>query len=482
MESKRSIRLIIAVMFLLLVPAGRALSQKKEDIDALRRRLAEQEEYLRRQDQQLQTQQDEMKRLMEEIENLKQRIEEMEQSAKKSAPTPDAGGQVQAQAHKRDSIGDLNAASVAAGSFPGSFVIPGTQQVSLAIGGFVKTVAIADTNAEAQGSNMLPSMIGTQRDDTRGKFAIDSTLTRLNIDARAPARNGSLRGYIEYDLNASNNNSLSFKLRHAYGFWETGIGRLTMGHAWSTLMDLKVLPEGLTEPTVSGAIFTRQALIRWTQNLGESLKADLAVEHPSGTDVFVDSGTSQTFRSQIRIPDFIAAIEYNRSGIGHVRVGGIVRRLQLANVDESIRISATGWGISLGTHLNTFGNDKLAFTGSYGSGLGRYLLGLGSNAGGMYDPQEERLRVRDNYGGAVWYQHHWSASLRSTGAVGIARSDPFASQPGNEFKKTTYAYGNLMWTILPYLNLGFEYDYGRRNVKDGTYKDNHRIMFGMQIF
>ncbi len=475
-------RLIIAVIFLLLGPAGRALSQEKEDIDALRRRLAEQEELLRKQGDLLETQQDGMKRLLEEIENLKRRIEEMEHAADKSAATPDAGGRVQTQAHKRDSIGDLNSESVAEGSFPGSFVIPGTQQVSLAIGGFVKTVAIADSNAEALGSSMLPSMIGTQRDDTRGKFAIDSTLTRLYLDARAPARNGSLRGYIEYDLNASNNNSLSFKLRHAYGYWETGTGRLTMGHTWSTLMDLKVLPEGLTEPTVSGAIFARQAQLRWTQNLGESLKAEFAVEHPSDTDVFVDSGTSLTFQSQIRIPDFIAAVEYNRSGIGHVRIGGIVRRLQLANVDESIRIAATGWGITLGAHLDTFGKDKLAFTGSYGSGLGRYLLGLGSNAGGMFDPQGEQLRVRDNYGGVVWYQHHWSASLRSTGAVGVARSDPFASQPGDEFKKTTYAYGNLMWTILPYLNLGLEYDYGRRNVKDGSYKDNHRLMFGMQIF
>jgi len=49
---------------------------------------------------------------------------------------------------RRDSVGDLNSRAVAAGAFPGSFVIPGSRDVSLAIGGLVKTVAIADSNAE----------------------------------------------------------------------------------------------------------------------------------------------------------------------------------------------------------------------------------------------------------------------------------------------------------------------------------------------
>lgn len=213
---------------------------------------------------------------------------------------------------------DLNYGSVKAGTFPGSFVIPGTKQVSLAIGGFVKTVAIEDSNVEALGADMLPSTLGTQRPDTEGNFSIDSTLTRLFLDARAPAGNGSLRGYIEYNLNATNNGNLGFKLRQAYGSWKSRAGTLLAGHTWSTLMDLKIIPEGLTEPTVSGAIFVRQAQLRWTQGLGESAKADFAFEDPTGADVF----GNPSLQPLSPFPDFIASLEYNKSGVGHVRLGG----------------------------------------------------------------------------------------------------------------------------------------------------------------
>lgn len=457
-----------------------ALAQSPEDISELRRKLEAQEALVRQQQELMKKQQEALDSLTGQIEDLKKRIDQMEQQAAAPAPVQAPAAvdkKAAAPEISRDAVGDLNSRAVEAGSFPGSFVIPGTRNVSLGIGGFIKTVAIADSNAEALGSNMLPSTLGTQRGDTGGKFAMDATLTRLLMDARAPAGSGSLRGYIEYDLNAGNNNSLGFKLRHAYGTWQTGSGTLTMGHTWSTFMDLGILPEGLTEPTLSGAIFMRQAQLRWTQKLGEGLKADFSVEDPSSGDILSDSA----MQSRTRMPDCVAAAEYANKR-GHVRLGGIVRRLELANEDDSLKVSTTGWGLSLGAHINTFGKDRLTFSGSYGKGLGRYLLGLGSTDGGALNTEDHGIKLRDNYAGLVWYQHMWNSRLRSTAAAGHARSDPFASQNAGTFESTTYAYGNLMWTVLPYLNLGFEYDYGRRDTKGDTHKDNHRIMFGMQIF
>jgi hypothetical protein len=178
----------------------------------------------------------------------------------------------------------LNAGSVKAGVFPGSFKIPGTRDVSLAIGGFVKAVAIADSNAEGMGADFLPATLGTRRADTEGAFSLDSTLTRMFIDARAPLQDGSVRGYIESDLNGGNDGSLGIKMRHAYGSWATSTGTLTAGHTWSTLMDTKILPEGLTEPTVSGAIFSRQSLLRWSQPLSSDWTYHVAIEDPSSSD------------------------------------------------------------------------------------------------------------------------------------------------------------------------------------------------------
>jgi hypothetical protein len=114
----------------------------------------------------------------------------------------------------RDAVGDLNAPSVKAGDFPGAIQLPG-DGISLAIGGFVVTAAIVDSHAEKMGADFVPATPGSS--DNNGSFSIDSTLARLYFDARAPVPHGKVRGYIEYDMNASNNGSLGVKLRHAYG-------------------------------------------------------------------------------------------------------------------------------------------------------------------------------------------------------------------------------------------------------------------------
>lgn len=121
---------------------------------------------------------------------------------------PTSAAQTNSQ-HQRDPIGDLNSESIKRGEFDGSIRLPGTHNVSLAIGGIVKAVAIWDNNAEAMGADFLPALLGSQRADTDGAFAIDSTLTRLYMDGRAPVKNGSIRGYVEYDLNDGNNGNNS---------------------------------------------------------------------------------------------------------------------------------------------------------------------------------------------------------------------------------------------------------------------------------
>lgn len=117
-----------------------------------------------------------------------------------------------------------------------------------------------------------------------------------------------------------------------------------------------------------------------------------------------------------------------------------------------------------------------------GRDRGCYLLGRGTTAGGALDPDSGNLLLRKNFGGVIWYQHYWSSKLRPTSAIGKARAQPFGWESGDTFKNTIYAYGNFMWSVLPYVNLGFEYDYGLRSQKDGSNKDNHRVMLGMQIF
>lgn len=474
------------VALLLVLTPGYALAQS--EIEALRTQLEEQRALIREQQKLLQTQQQKIDQQARELDKLGVRLDQMEQAAGKAVqtsvaqpqvPTPESSKVAErtVETVERDSVGDLNAGAVQAGKFPGSFRIPGTRDISLAIGGFVKAVAIYDTKAEAMGADFLPATLGTRRADKDGGFSIDATITRLFLDARAPTPFGQLRGYVEGDLNNSNDGSLGLKLRHAYGSWKTDYGTLTAGHTWSTLMDLKILPEGLTEPTVSGAIFMRQPQIRWSQPLGSQFTLHAAVEDPSSSDVFSDQPTL----GKTKYPDGVLGLEYDHNGIWHLRVNSILRNIEV-DLPSGSDDSELGWGVTLTGHLNLFDRDRLRFGGAYGKGLGRYLLGIRSIDGSAVDPATDRLRLRNNWGALVSYEHRWTDKFRSTAMFGYARSNPLTWQPAGTFMSSTYAAANLMWQVLPYLTLGFEYGYGRRENKDNSDLDNHRFMFGFQFY
>lgn len=470
-------------LVLLLTPAY-ALAEN--DVSALRRQLEEQRTLILEQRKLLQEQQQRMEKQARDLDKLGKRLEEMEKAVAgaQAAAEPhgpasqsDKGSAGPAEGTPRDGVGDLNTEAVRAGDFPGAIRIPGTKDVSLAIGGFIKTVVIHDTNAEQMGADFLPSTLGTRRPDKEGATSIDATISRVFLDGRAPARRGQLRGYLEADLNETNDGSLGLKMRHAYGTWKNEYGTLLAGHTWSTMMDLKILPEGLTEPTVSGAIFQRQALVRWSQPIAPEFTFHAAVEDPNSSDVF----SNQPTLSHTSLPDGVLGLEYDRSGAWHFRLNGIARNIKV-EVPGMGDESETGWGLGLSGHLNLLERDRLTLGGVYGKGLGRYLLGIQSTAGGALNPLDNDLELRKNWGAVLTYQHHWAEALRSNVMGGYAHSEALSWQPADTFESSKYGAINLMWNILPYLTVGIEYGYGVSEDRQGEELDNHRIMVGFQYF
>lgn len=476
---------IAPLLFLLLVP-GYSLAQ--DDLPSLRQQVEEQRALIREQKQQLKEQQRRLDDQARELDKLGNRVEEMAGAKGPAAPEPTVKPQaVVATESKegnqptgdlaRDSVGDLNAEAVKEGEFPGSIRIPGPGKISLAIGGFIKTVAIEDSKAENMGADFLPASLGTKYPDEDGQFSIDATLTRLHIEAHAPVRYGKVRGYLEWDLNSANNGNLGTRWRLAYGSWTNDYGTLTAGQDWSTFMDVKVLPEGLTEPTVSGAIFNRQGLIRWSQALSPEVTYHIAIEDPNSNDFFAD----QPPPGHTSVPDVVLGVEYDQRTRRHARLNGILRRVEVDSPTGG-NDTATGWGLAFTGYLHTFGQDKIGWSGVYGKGLGRYLLGITSNSGGAIDPVTGDLDLNKNYGGMVSYIHHWTEKLRSTAMLGYARADTADFQAGSFFKSSTYASANLMWSVQPYLTVGAEYAYGSRENKDGSDLDNQRFAVGIQLF
>lgn len=373
----------------------------------------------------------------------------------------------------RDAVGDLNAEAVEAGEFPGAILLPGTK-VSLGIGGFIKTIAIADSRLEVSGADLRPESIGTVRPDRDGNFSVDATLSRFYFDARAPTPKGYIRGYLEWDLNNGNNGVLALKPRHVYATWSAGTHTLLAGHTWTTFMNAVVVPQGLTEATVSGLLFTRQAQLRWTHRVAQPLDYEVAVESPATGDFLFESGAV----ARTRWPDVVGAVDWKPKETVGLRATGLVRWVSTGSGDTASR--ATGWGASLSGNVQISTRDLILVSGAYGKGISRYMLGMGASASGIVDA--DTLYLRENYGGFVSYRHDWSDVTRSTAALGYAGADPLDAQPDDAFRSTTYAFINLMWSPITYLTGGVEYAYGLLELKDGTTRGNHRLAVGVQIF
>ena len=339
-------------------------------------------------------------------------------------------------------------------------------------------MAIADSNAESSGANFLPAYL-SEASDKKGSFSIDATLSRIYFDGRAPAKKGDLNGYLEWDFNKGNDGNVDVKMRHVYGGWKHNNFSLLAGHTWSTFMDLKIIPEGLTEPTVSGVIFMRQPQVRVSQAFENGLSLHASLEDPNSDDVFNESNNAD--KNITSIPDVVVAVEYSNSNVGHLRLGGIHREIEV-RLPQGGTDTNHGWGVSLSGHLDLLEKNKWRFNGVYGEGLGRYLLGIQPAAGGAINPSENDAELRDNWGVMSAYEHHWNDSFRSSVLAGYARSKPLSWQSGDTFESSTYASANLMWEVLPYLTLGVEYAYGQRENKDNSDVDNHRFAIGIQYY
>ena len=183
-------KITLAICCALILPS---VAFADPEASALRAELELQRDLVQQQMKMLQAQQ-------ATIENLSRRVTELEggmtllempviPSTEASAP---AARQVanttrMREMLERDSEGDLNrgSAAVQAGDLEGTFKIPGRDNVSISLGGFAKTVAYANSEAENQGAVFLPGLLGLERDDPKGNFDINPNLSRTYLSAAA---------------------------------------------------------------------------------------------------------------------------------------------------------------------------------------------------------------------------------------------------------------------------------------------------------
>jgi hypothetical protein len=369
------------------------------------------------------------------------------------------------------------------GSFPGSFLVPGTN-TSIKIGGFTKVVGIYDIGGR-QGDTVAVDAIPLKGSAAAGLThgtRLHARQSNINVDTRTPTAYGDLTTFVLFDAFGQNtsqvenqSNTQNVRLVYAYGT----LGPFLAGQWVSLFADTDAISESV-DPTghvgTLDGLSNRSPQFRYTFAAPGGFSAAVSIENPEAEGFNGATGapfTTNSLAGVDKYPDVIARVRLDQAW-GHVALSGLYRDLKI----EAPAASAAGaashsgkssYGAQLSGHLNTFGKDSLKWTAQAGKGLGHYMSQFRDTVanGLVINPATGATAVPYAYGANLAYTHWWTGALRSSLSGGYEKNSTetgiVVAAAENGYDKRHYeARVNLIWSPVPQVDLGVEYVWARR--------------------
>lgn len=376
----------------------------------------------------------------------------------------------------RDPVGDINAEQVSKAEIPGATVVARNKIGVLAIGGFFKTLAIADTKSELRSDAFVPGFLGLPGVDPaeKGQFYMDARATRLSFSALADVDGVRLKGYLEWNFRGEPTN-FSFRLAYLTLTTKSGQGELLAGKYFSNIGDGLTVPDALSEPTVSGLMVNvREEQVKWTQRFASCWKWSVSVENAPTNDLF-----GLKFK-QRAAPAFTGNVSWTQPAMRtHVFVGGMVRKIWVT--DSAGDHHSTGWILDAGTHYQFTSKLRAQYSAAIGDALGNYMVGTDPLSAGVVLPGSG-LDLRRGMGHYLAFQYKWTDKVRSNIMSGITVLERVDGVPSFLTRSTTQLGLNTMWRVKRFLTVGIEYWHGTRKQLDDLKYANDRFVVGVQLF
>jgi hypothetical protein len=412
---------------------------------------------------------DEVAELKAQLKALQQRIEVLEKRPVETQVVTATGDKVAAPAKPVQK---------------GYFVIPGTE-TSLKIGGFAKLDAVYNDVSSGENSTadqlFLPYRIPLDNGKTEdNQVVLHGRQSRFNLGTTTDTSYGKLNTFIEGDFYGdpatATSSSTDLRLRHAYG----ELGKLLAGQTWSTFEIMDSLPDTVDFGGPANQTFMRQGQVRWTEPFAWG-SLQLAVEDP-GSSYYTGNSSVTTFNTTVatdddHTPDMIARANC-KSDYGSYSAAVMLR--QLSFDDGTFSDETWGGALTLGGKIPSFGKDDLRFQFNYGNALGRYVTTKFADM--VYNATTHEVDTYDQWGGFIAYRHFWIDNLRSNlvYSYGAVDNDAAISDYNNANKEFQSVHANLIWSIVPNVDLGIEYLHGYREVESGADGELNRIQFSAQ--
>ncbi|HEX4822693.1 MAG TPA: DcaP family trimeric outer membrane transporter [Candidatus Polarisedimenticolaceae bacterium] len=405
--------------------------------------------------------------LQAELDAMKARLEQIEQQI----PAIEAQKDLADRLAKIERSAQETPELVAAGDFPGSIRIPGTD-AAIKFGGRIRTAGVFTLQALGSDDRFLTNSIPVETTEagegSRTRFTANTS--RLNFELRTPTGAGYMRAFIEGDFYGSNfdDANVNFRLRHAFAQFRGFL----LGQTWSTFSDPSNAPLDLDFEGINGENVVRQAQIRYSADISPILSVAGAAETPA---VSITGGEGVNV-----VPDLVARITWKFKDIGHLQEAFVFREIRgEADAPLTASGSAIGWGAGISGVIpfRRFGLlDRFVFQINAGRGIARYINDLQSLGGqdAVFNPIDGTLHALPAVGFYLDYEHTWKEwertrkmNLRSALIWSFVTVDNLDFQLPEAYHKTNRYSANIVFSPIERIDLGVQYLYGTRENLDG---------------
>jgi hypothetical protein len=351
----------------------------------------------------------------------------------------------------------------------GFFIVADDGQAQLRILGSIRLYGAYDMNGLQRRDffEIYEIPVG-DANNTEPRFFMTASQTRFGLEATLAEAflrmEGDFRGFPDFS---------NFRIRHAYAAY----GMILAGHTWSVFSDVSAVPltvEGEGPPN-SATERTVQARLRGELFSGRASWA-AAVESP-GVDISVPDSLQleQTYQS---FPDFTARIR-KPGDWGHLQLAGLGRSITIREQSGDLNYLA-GWGF-LGSGVVRFNaSNEFLFELAGGRGIARYIAGFtGRGLDAVWNPTSQQFQTVPIAGGSASLSRDWSPRLYSYLTLGVTKIQNRDYEPGSAYSNGQYLAVSLFYERVAGRRVGFEYNWGRRENKDGQIGTANRISFSL---
>ncbi|HZL60643.1 MAG TPA: DcaP family trimeric outer membrane transporter [Stellaceae bacterium] len=392
------------------------------------------------------------------------------------------------------------------GSFPGSFLVPGTN-TSFAVHGYIQADIehnfgphTGDTSFSANGVALEGLGITNATAQTHalnGGTTMTVKATRPNIETRTPTGYGELKTYIEFDFNQTagselgGNNDL-LRLRQAYGT----LGPWLIGQTYSLFADLQAYADtaaGAQDVGMLNTFNVRRPMVRYTWLAGNGVSVAGAIEQPTyaGSAFSTGANTASALVGTAlngvtvyyNLPRAVAAAQLDQPW-GHVKfaVAGGATDIRQANVTAGGTLSTPNhqigdYAATLSGHLNTWGKDALRGGLTYNYGAADFTS-WNTQGSAVFNNTSGAFSVERTLSAYASYEHFFTGQWRANAAAGYMHisGNPFnvtcgagtACPQAGMVRAALTSELNVIYSPVPQTDFWLEWQHAYRKMMSGA--------------